>query len=305
MRLLLACLLLSSCGFPDPRDPSLSPDTLAAIKLKASETAQWAPWCETWPSKDNCSDGDALAHGIGYLAAVGFKPSIAALSQSVKDGQLHRSPSRTDTDNTASRDQFLGFMAAQLSGETRWLDVKRFIKDNGRICKDATDTRCELTPVVHAMMSHVHHFLGYDRDATMLFNELVYPKTLLAQSVGVPTGYQLNLVVNASWLAYKTGNETRSTYLAAKNAYLRQPLNPWFCIVVRGPDEECATLALALWPDEPEHKNQWSIERDTSTDAIQHSVGWEFLFISALLGVDLNSLEYSGKRYSKGNLQPH
>jgi hypothetical protein len=139
----------------------------------------------------------------------------------------------------------------------------------------------------------------------MLFNELVYPKTLLAQSVGVPTGYQLNLVVNASWIAYKTGNETRSTYLAAKNAYLRQPLNPWFCIVVRGPDEECATLALALWPDEPEHKNQWSIERDTSTNAIQHSVGWEFLFISALLGVDLNSLEYSGKRHSKVYPQSH
>ena len=42
MRLLLACLFLTSCGFQDPRNPSLSPDTLQAIKLKASETAQWA-----------------------------------------------------------------------------------------------------------------------------------------------------------------------------------------------------------------------------------------------------------------------
>jgi len=32
---------ISSCGFQDPRDPSLSPDTLAAIKLKATETALW------------------------------------------------------------------------------------------------------------------------------------------------------------------------------------------------------------------------------------------------------------------------
>jgi hypothetical protein len=244
-----------------------------------------------------------MAHGIGYLAAVGFRPSIEAIDQSIDGGQLKRSPARTDTDNTASRDQFLGFMAGQLSGETRWLDVKRFIKNNGRICKDATDTRCELTPVVHAMMSHVHHFLGYDRDATMLFNELVYPKTLLAQSVGVPTGYQLNLVVNAAWLAYKTGNETRSTYLAAKNAYLRQPMNPWFCIVVKGPDEECAQLALLSWPDEPKHKTQWSIERDTAEHAVAESVGWEWLFMAALFGVDLDSLEYSGKHYSKDTLQ--
>ena len=298
---LLLCvnLFLNACGFPDPRDPSLSPDTLAAIKLKASETAQWAPWCEDYPSKANCNDGDAMAHGIGYLAAVGFRPSIEAIDQSIDGGQLKRSPARTDTDNTASRDQFLGFMAGQLSGETRWLDVKRFIKNNGRICKDATDARCELTPVVHAMMSHVHHFLGHTRDATMLFNELVYPKTLLAQSVGVPTGYQLNLVVNAAWIAYKTGNETRSTYLAAKNAYLRQPMNPWFCIVVKGPDEECAQLALLSWPDEPKHKTQWSIERDTAEHAVAESVGWEFLFLAGLFGVNLNALQYTGTVHTK------
>jgi hypothetical protein len=295
----LCAVLLSSCGFSDPRTPSLSEDSKLHILLRAQQTANWAPWCEDYPSKANCNDGDAMAHGIGYLAAVGFKPSIDALARSVKDGQLHRSPSHTGTNNTASRDQFLGFMAGQLSGETRWLDVKRFIKNNGRICKDATDTRCELTPVVHAMMSHVHHFLGYDRDATMLFNELVYPKTLLAQSVGVPTGYQLNLVVNASWIAYKTGNETRSTYLAAKNAYLRQPMNPWFCIVVKGPDEECAQLALLSWPDEPKHKTQWSIERDTAQDAVAESVGWEFLFLAGLFGVNLNALQYTGTVHTK------
>lgn len=240
-----------------------------------------------------------MAHGIGYLAAVGFKPSINALARSVKDGQLWRSPSHTGTNNTASRDQFLGFMAGQLSGQNKWLDVKRYIKDNGVICKDDTDGRCHITPVVWGLISHVHSFLGYDRDATMLFNELVYPKTLLAQSVGVPTGYQLNLVVNAAWIAYKTGNETRSTYLAAKNAYLRQPNNPWFCVVHKGPDEECARLALSIWPDEPAAKDQWSIERDTVGEAWKTSMGWEWLFLAALFGVDLNSLHYTGTIYTK------
>lgn len=301
----LCAVLLSSCGFSDPRTPTLSEDSKLQILLKAQQTANWAPWCVDFPSKENCNDGDAVAHSIGYLAAVGFKPSIDALSRSVKDGQLHRSPTHQTQRNTASRDQLLGFLAGQLSGETRWLDVKRYIKTHGVICKDDTDGRCHITPVVWALISHVHRFLGYDRDATMLFNELVYPKTLLAQSVGVPTGYQLNLVVNAAWLAYKTGNETRSTYLAAKNAYLRQPMNPWFCIVVKGPDEECAQLALLSWPDEPKHKTQWSIERDTAEHAVAESVGWEYLFMAALLGVDLNLLEYSGKRYSKDSPQSH
>lgn len=302
---LFVSLFLSGCGFSDPRNPVLSEDSKLQILLKAQQTANWTPWCESWPSKDNCEDGDAMAHGIGYLAAVGFRPSIEAIDRSIDRGQLKRSPAHKPLDNTASRDQFLGFMAGQLSGETRWLEVKDYIKEHGRICKDATDARCELTPVVHAMMSHVHHFLGHTRDATMLFNELVYPKLLLSQSVAVPTGYQLNLVVNAAWLAYKTGNETRSTYLAAKNAYLRQPANPWFCVVYKGPDEECAQLALSIWPEEPAEKNQWSIERDTAGEAWKTSVGWEFLFIAGLLGVDLNSLEYSGKRYSKDSPQSH
>ena len=198
MRLVLVCLFLSSCGFPDPRDPQLSSDTLQAIKLKASETAQWAPWCDGYPSREHCDDGDSLAGILGFGCAVGFKPACDGVSASVKDGQLYRAPNRNDTDNTASRDQFLGFMAGQLSGQNKWLDVKRYIKTHGVICKDDTDGRCHITPVVWALISHVHRFLGYDRDATMLFNELVYPKTLLAQSVGVPTGYQLNLVVNAA-----------------------------------------------------------------------------------------------------------
>jgi hypothetical protein len=304
MRLVLACLCLSSCGFPDPRDPFLSQDTLQAIKLKASETAQWAPWCDGYPSRENCDDGDSLAGALGFGCAVGFKPACDGVSASIKDGQIHRAPNRNDTNNTASRDQLFGFMAAQLSGERAWLSVKNYIKDNGRICQDATDGRCELTPVSLALMGFIHSHLGYTRDATQWFNGQIFGKTLFAQSVTVPTGYQLNLVAEAAYMAWKTGFEDRLSYESAKNVYLRQPGNPWFCYVVMGADESCAQLALALWPSEPEHKAQWSFARDTTHDDWQQSQGWEWLFLSGLFGVDLNLLEYSGKHYSKGTLQP-
>ena len=302
---LLCAVLLSSCGSVQ-RTPHLEPHTFEAIKAKAQQTALWSPWCEDYPSKANCADGDGMALQLGYLCSVGFKPSCDAVSRSVRDnGQLLRAPNRTDTQNTASRDQLLGFLAAQLSGETRWLDVKRFIKKHGRICLDDTDGRCALTPVTHSLLGYVHDHLGYHRDATMLINALVFDKTLLTQSIAVPTGYQLNLVVNAAYIAWKTGHESRVSYEAARNAYLRQLGNPWFCYVVEGADESCAQLALALWPDEPEHKDQWSLERDTTDDAWQRSTGWEWLFMAALFGVDLNLLEYSGRRYSKGSLQFH
>lgn len=303
MRFVLVCLFLTSCGFPDPRDPQLSPDTLAAIKLKALETAQWAPWCDGYPSRSHCDDGDGLAGILGFGCAVGFKPACDGVSASVKDGQLHRAPNRNDTSNTASRDQLFGFMAAQLHGENRWLDVKRFIKDNGQICNDATDNRCDLTPVSLALLGFTHAHLGYTRDPTMWFNGQIFGKTLLTQSITVPTGYQLNLVAEAAYIAWKTGFEDRVSYEAARNVYLRQPGNPWFCYVVEGVDESCAQLALALWPSEPERKEQWSIARDTLDDDWQRSQGWEWLFLSGLFGVDLNQLDYHGTRYSKGNPQ--
>lgn len=300
----LCAVFLSSCGSVT-RTPHLEPHTFEAIKAKAQQTALWSPWCEDYPSKANCNDGDAMAEAVGFLCAVGFAPSCDAVRRSVRDGQLLRAPNRQDKQNTASRDQLLGFMAGQLSGEHRWLDVKRFIKTHGRICLDDTDGRCSLTPVVHALLGYVHDHLGYYRDATMLINALVFDKTLLTQSVAVPTGYQLNLVVNAAYIAWKTGHESRVSYEAARNAYLRQQGNPWFCFVVEGADESCAQLALALWPDEPAVKDQWSFERDTTDSAWQRSTGWEWLFIASLFGVDLNGLEYHGKRYSKDAPQSH
>jgi hypothetical protein len=190
-------------------------------------------------------------------------------------------------------------MAAQLSGNSRWLDVKRFIKENGRICNDATDGRCELTPVSLALLGFTHAHLGYTRDATMWINGQLFGKTLLTQSMSVPTGYQLNLVAEAAYIAWKTGFEDRISYEAARNVYLRQPFNPWFCYVVKGADEECARLALSLWPEEPEMKDQWSIARDTQDDAWSKSMGWEWLFMAALFGTDLNTLHYGGTIHTK------
>ena len=300
----LCAVLLTSCGFSDPRTPSLTEQTKIDLLLKAQQTANWAPWCETWPSKDDCNDGDAMAHGIGYLAAVGFEPSKQALIDSVKQGYVERSPKRTDTEDASSRDQFLGFLAGQLSGDKRWLEVKRHVLETNKLCDPSSDGRCNITPTIKALIGHIHTFLGYPTDLELKWATFWFPSVLLGQSGAVPLGYQLNLVANAAWIAYKTGNETNSTYLAAKNAYLRQQDNPWFCVVYLGPDETCAQKALAIWPDEPEHKTQWSFERDTAENAVKDSMGWEFIFLATMFGVDPNALDYQGKRYSKAHPQP-
>ena len=258
----LCAVFLTSCGFSDPRNPFLSEDSKVQILLKAQQTANWSTWCGDFPSNQECADGDSMAGSLGFLCAVGFEPSCKGVALSVKeDGQLMRSPYRQDTEDTASRDQLLGFLAAQLSGETRWLDVKRFIKRHGKICLDATDTRCDLTPNVWALLGGVHSFLGYQRDASMLVNGLFWDRLLLAQASTVPEGYQLNLMAESAWIAYRLGIETERTYVSALMAYNRQPFNPRFCIVVLGPDETCAKLALEQWPDEPESKADWAINR--------------------------------------------
>ena len=304
--LILSTIFLVSCGHAIERRGKLSQNIKDEITLKAAETARWVTWCDDYPSAENCNDGDGLATTLGFLCSISFDPACNAVSRSVReDGQILRAPGRQDTSNTASRDQFLGFMVAQSSGERKWLDAKRFIKKHGVVCTDDTDGRCDLTPVVWALIGATHKHLGYTRDLTMAFNGLLLGKMLLAQSIAVPTGYQLNLVVNAAHIAYLTGMETDLTYTAAYNAYLRQQANPWFCYVVFGADDECAQLALETWPTEPERKDDWSIQRDTAEQAHRWSQGWEYLFMAALFGVDLNLLEYHGKRHSKVYPQSH
>ena len=304
--IITSTIILTSCANKIERNPVLLPETYSKIVLRAKETASWATWCEDYPSKENCNDGDTTAEASGFLCSVGFIPSCNAISRSVtEDGQLLRSPNRKDTENTASRDQLFGFFAAQINGENRWLDVKRFIKRHKRICLDATDSRCEMTPVTIAFMGMVHKFHGYSRDASMIFNQFIWDETLLAQAQTVPAGYQLNLVSEASWMAYRFDQETELSYAAAEIAFIREPSNPWFCTVVRGPDESCAQLALSLWPSEPEEKDQWTIARRIGDPSWEKSMGWEWLFIAGLYGVDLNLLEYSGKRHSKVYPQSH
>jgi hypothetical protein len=299
MQRLLPFFLLVACGFEDPRSPTLSEQTKLDILFAAQQTANWVPFCDYYPSKLDCNDGDSMSQGIGYLAAVGYKPSIRAVTESIKDGRVSRSPNRSDTEDAFSRDQMLGFMAAQLSGENGWLEVKRTTLEVGNLCSPSTDTRCTLTPTIYGLMNDVHTFLGYPPSPELWWKEIFWDSLLLTQSGTVPLGYQLNLVANAAWIAYKTGNETRATYLAAKNAYLRQQDNPWFCVVHMGPTEECAQKALAIWPQETERKSQWSFERDTAEFAINDSMGWEFIFLAGLFGVDPNLLDYGGKRHLK------
>lgn len=304
MRWLLAFLLLGCGSGVVDRKAVLSPENFAFIQEKAEQTAKWSTWCEDFPSNENCADGDSMAGSLGFLCAVGFEPSCYGVARSVRDGQLYRSPVHNPTDNTASRDQLMGFMAAQLNGENRWLDVKRFIKRHGKICRDATDTRCNLTPNIWALLGGVHHFLGYDRDPSMFINLLIWDRMLLAQASTVPLGYQLNLMAESSWLAYMVGIETELSYQAGLIAFARQPNNPWFCIVALGADDVCAKLALMKWPDEPVRKYDWGIQRATDDSTWNEPSGWGWLFIAALFGVDLNLLDYHGRRYPKDNPRP-
>jgi hypothetical protein len=163
MQRLLPFFLLVACGFEDPRSPTLSEQTKLDILFAAQQTANWVPFCDYYPSKIDCSDGDAMAHGIGYLAAMGYKPSIRAVTESIKDGRVSRSPNRNDTEDAFSRDQMLGFMAAQLSGENGWLEVKRTTLEIGNLCSPSTDTRCNLTPTIYGLMNDIHTFIGYPK----------------------------------------------------------------------------------------------------------------------------------------------
>lgn len=285
-------VIFLSCAVDSRRVQKLSDEKLKIIVSKAQDVRFWAPLCNGYPSAENCNTGDSMATTLGLLCSVNFKLACDGVNASISDnGQVRRAPGRVDEDNSSSRDQFVGYLAAAIVSPDKWLSVKRYVKEHKELCSDATDSRCELTPVTIGLMAMVHGYLGYEKDSSMLLNEQILPSVLLSQARLSPTGYQLHLVSLASYIAWKTGHETNLTYEAAKVAFERQKENPFFCFVVYGASEQCADLALKIWPiAEPQFKKQWSLMRDTEERAWLESQGWEFLFLAGLFGVDLNSL---------------
>jgi len=306
LRLLVAALLLSSCG------RSEQSHLLEAQSTQARQ-AYWqemAPLCAGYPAKADCVDGDMTLFA-GLLCVAGEERGCAMVRDSQgADGRWWRSPRRNPGNlgetHSFSRDMALGVLLYLVSSRDtgaaeRWL---AWIKGNRscmvdkpgggclvrgpyRFCRDDSDLSCTLTPGNWALLGRVWAALGLELSAEMRWASGLDSDALWLQAKVNPLGFELHLQAVEVLLKQRLTVDQTSTVKAASILVERQPQNPFFSYLQGGGSAALQQQLLALCPDPAQgyaRRNQWAWERATDGQAWRDSMGWDCLFLSKLAG---------------------
>lgn len=246
---------------------------------------EWASLCQGAASKQNCDDGDALLFN-GLLCSTGmndFACEAVRNSQS-SDGRVWRSPRRVlkDTKNSFSRDMSLGVLLYAVQSKdvayfSRWRDYTNSIH---RLCPDATDNRCQITPRMRRTYVMVEEFLKHAEVKEQLSDHY---DLLISAGMNQP-GYTLHLVGVHIYLRFLFGHNGETLQRAARSLYNRQPKNLFFAYLANANSDEVWHQFLDQDPGVmPARLHQWQFERSDEEQAWEESMGWDRIFLIDLI----------------------
>lgn len=268
-------------------------------------------YCQGYPSKENCDDGDSVLFNA-LLCASGEELGCETVRNSQDDdGRWWRSPRRKSGNlgrpNSFSKDQGMGVLlylatTKDVDAATRWLNwikVNRAcavwnpfnskvcsIRGPYRLCRDDESKQCTITPTFWSNMGTVWRYLGMPRKSEMKeYEGIEYSETELVAARYAKPGYRLHLKGVQTYLKKITGHSISNDMVL--NIILdRQPDNPFYKLLKYGPTQDIKNQVIAQCPrfnsDLSFRRHQWTWERATSDEAWRESMGWDCIFISNL-----------------------
>jgi hypothetical protein len=269
-------VLLVACTSEKPRS---TPPTVSVEHIRS-----WAPTCEGFVSKGNCDQGDTIAFA-GYLCLaeeqIGCDTAKASFGV---DGRGWRNPKHEPLadGNSFSRDMLLGalyYFTATKDVQAE-ANLRSYVKSTGRLCEDATDNRCEMTPGMWGLWGEVAKYIGNEPTDTMKVNMFVDDKQIYLQSLTSPAGYQRELVAMEIVLRRHISKNSKLLDWASEELYKKEKNNPLYEMLARGKTERFWKLFEEQMPkEEPAQKRNWSIAKEDSALAAKESMGWEWIFL--------------------------
>jgi hypothetical protein len=275
--ILLLLLLFIGCGKTERKN--VPPNSINIDGIR-----EWAPTCNGYISKDSCDQGDVLAYA-GYLCLVGEEIGCRTAHDSFdEEGRAWRNPKHEalGDGNSFSRDMLLGalyYFAATKDIETE-AKFRKYVKDNGLLCPDAIDNRCEITPGMWGLWGEVSKYMGVNPTNTMKINMYVDDKQLYLQSLVSPSGYQRELIAMELVLRRYVKRDSKLLQWASSELYKKEAENPLYEYLEKGKSERFWELFSSQMPkEEPVYKQHWSIAKDHGQEAWKNSMGWEWIFL--------------------------
>lgn len=277
LAVLVALVLLVGCGRSTPTKPN--PSELERLEERVVQVLEWAPVCKNgMASKQSCDDGDNLLWS-GLLCLSGEESQCRFVKESVDtDGRAWRSPYRVGKDraNSFSRDMAVGLLAyvartKDFATLDRWVN---YYEAEGKLCPDAVDNRCELSPNIRSLAKIVKG----DKSEVDSYLTILY-----AQAKFGETGYPMHLVASQLVILKHLGLGNRYLWNQTAQALNTRDINPLF-MYLDGEEDKAVRTALERIPQaKPTKQSQWSIERHHSEAAWKRSMGWEWVYLLNLI----------------------
>jgi hypothetical protein len=235
MRTIILSLLLLSCGQLDVKKPAVNSPELQEQIERMTPLLLWCEGAPAFPRKNNitgqpnCDVGDSVSTG-GAVYSLGGIGDVAAIERAMEpNGRLwrHASYVRRDTSNSLSRDAEIGFYEAMEASKNFTLLRRhlRYTKSIGKLCPDATDNRCDITPGVAILARYV---LG---ESVSMIERSQDASTILVEAHTAPPTYRAYLIARKLRLVYITGNADKYYEQAAKVLYSRFPKSMYIRVV--------------------------------------------------------------------------
>jgi hypothetical protein len=296
----LLCLSISlACGHPSDTSPApgkYPTETVHQLQSIHTEALASTQWRDNIPLfRDINDNGNSWLFG-GLLCSSGQLSTCESLIASARGNYPCRAPWRyTDGGclpggDSFSRDEWLGVLlvlaskppsVTRLSSRATIILLSDF---SAALCKDASDTRCDMTPQLAGLTARVMQHIGQSVPLRYSASKMLDDHGLWVAAQSAPLGFQLHLVAVQLYIRQLIGDYPPILSKAATFLAQRQPQNPFF-LAIAGRQQEAAAILIKLWPEAKGNTagSQWAWQRATAESAWKASLGADFAFAAALL----------------------
>lgn len=264
---------------------SVSAESIRQLIEQKNGIQRWALRCGTSVAKDDCSVGDAALFN-GLLCLSGDELACEAVRRSQgSDGRLWRAEFRIASDavNSFSRDMALGVLAYLVATKDRDLAVRWMSwieKNDFRLCRESSDTRCDFSPGFWMLFREVWEFLGLEPNEKMRSAVLEDSVMALLQAHFSPAGFEMHLAGVNALIRKSMGQRSSTLQSLADVLAQRQPKNPFYAYLSLGAQPLVIEKTIAWCPSgQPQMRAEWSFERDQDSSAWLRSMGWECVML--------------------------
>ena len=216
MRLLIAALLLVSCGKKSIDPVRIEHAGLQAQVARIEPLLEWRCGLPTEPNRTDCSgDGISMA-GRWFLDSGDVSRYPHVLASFGPDNRPYRNSDLPDySGDSFSRDALMGIL--EITAATKdfaALDkLESYVAATGRLCPG--DDRCDITPSMKLLMREAR---GYHPNALERAQDEV---TIQAEALSTPPTYRTYLVLRKLRIKLETGNVSAG-YQVALDAIIKR-----------------------------------------------------------------------------------